>query len=525
MCWLWSGSHAANLARLFAFAVSHSESDTQTYDKGPMMGGLDRQFNRRGAAAARRNRKLVPEMLSMEERQLLSVFTVTNTSGDPGVAGSLPWAVSQANYKSPGLDYINFNIPGKGPFIIDINQTLYLNEQVVVNGLSQPGYNGSPLITVRGNSTVPSIFLLQLASSGSTIQGLAMSEYFGNAVTIFPGSNSNWIQNNWMGFYYDASNQVHLNSAHFDNTAGVGVQSNYNSIRMNTISGTYNGVIMLSGDAAGNWGGAVYTGNAIQYNRIGTDPTGSTAAGFGNAHSGIFFGAGAQGNYIGPGNVISGNSIIGVEFLHTKTVGNVVFGNFIGTNSTGAYAIPNGVGVLIANGSQGNAVGGSWGANLISGNTRGGVALGNPDYPGASGNWVVSNIFGLNVSQTAIIPGQDNAIGIQSGVSWTSVQYNVIAGSINNGIVVSDSTSNYIANNFIGRSTSGTAFANGAFGVAFLPKANWNWLVGNQYGSNRFGRAYVDPAAVGNVLTDLTSSARTSSIKAKARAKSLVARS
>ena len=326
-----------------------------------MQGRIGRLLGRRGGSSTRRRRSLAPEMLVMEARRLLSVYTVTNTSGDATVPGSLPWAVIQSDYTTPGLDYIVFDLQGPGPFVIDVNATQFLNEQVVVDATTQPGYNGTPLITVRGDANVPSVFLLTSKSSGSTIQGLAISNYTANAITVFPGSDGDYIQHNWLGFYKDASNQVHLNSALYSNTAGVGLQSNNTSIRWNTISGTYNGVILLNGNQSADGAGEVYRGNAVQYNFIGTDPTGATSTNYGNQHSGVFFGAGAKGNYIGPGNVISGNAIIGVEMLTQTSQSNVVFGNLIGTNAAGTSAIPNGVGVLLAQGAQGNVIGGPWG--------------------------------------------------------------------------------------------------------------------------------------------------------------------
>lgn len=484
-----------------------------------MRGRIGRLLGRGDGASRRRGRGFAPELMEMEARRLLSVYTVTNTSGDASTAGSLPWAAIQADYTTPGLDYIVFNIPGNGPFVIDVGASLFFNDRVVVDATSQPGYNGSPLITVRGNANVPSVFTLTPGSSGSLIQGFAVSNYFANAITILPGSDGDYIQYNWLGFYKDASNNVHLNSALHDNTAAVGLQSNYTVIQSNTISGTYNGVILLNGDESGDGTGDVYTGNVIRYNNIGTDPTASTSSGYGNAHSGVFLGAGAHNTYIGPGNVISGNAVIGVEMLTKGAQGNVVFANLIGTDIAGKTAIPNGVGVLLAQGAQGNVIGGPWGGNVVSGNLRAGVALGNPDYPGASGNYVHNNVIGLNAAQTAVIPGQDSGIGMQAGVTSTSVQYNVIAGNTNNGIVLANSTSNYMANNLIGMSGYGTAFPNGAFGVAFLAGANYNWLVGNAYGPNKFGKGYVDKAAVGNYTPDLVAAyvASQSAKKASAR--------
>ncbi|MDR3622068.1 MAG: NosD domain-containing protein [Paludisphaera borealis] len=453
-------------------------------------------------------KRFFPEVFGLEDRSLLSTFTVTNTSGDASTQGSLPWAIQQSNYSSPGLDIVKFNLQGAAPFIIDVNSTLYLNDQVVIDGESQPGYAGKPLVVVRGNASVPSIFLLQGAggqtSSGSTIQGLAMSNYTANAVTIFTSSQGNWIQNNYMGFYYDGSNTLHTNKQFTSQpAAGVGLQSSFNTIRFNTMSGLYNGV-NIGQDIGGSWSGAIYKTNSIQYNNIGTDPTGSTASGFGNDSDGVFLAAGAQENFIGPGDVLSGNKSSGVELLHPSTKLNVVFANMIGLDKSGMTAIPNGeLGVLIANGSGSNAVGGPFGGNVIAANPLGGISLGTASFPGAPGNWVQNNIVGLNVAQTAVVGTQAVGINVESGASANSITGNIVAGNSVNGFQVSNATGNYMASNFIGQASSGVWFPNKGFGVALLPKANSNWVVSNTFGSNGQGSIYVDSAAVGNALQDV----------------------
>src|SRR6476646_6843936 len=88
-----------------------------------------------------------------------NTYTVTTTSGSPFTSGSLPWAVAQANSHA-GLDFINFNIAGGGIRVITISTTLYLNDQVVIDGFSQPGYSGAPSIYVRGDANVTSVMLL-----------------------------------------------------------------------------------------------------------------------------------------------------------------------------------------------------------------------------------------------------------------------------------------------------------------------------------------------------------------------------
>lgn len=440
------------------------------------------------------------------------VYTVTNTSADRFLAGSLPWAVMQANYATPNaLDYIKFNIPGAGPFVITIDDTLYLNDQVVVDATSQPGYAGTPLVHVHGDGSVNSLFLLQndpaggnlVGSSVSTIQGLEMFNFLANAVTIFNTSQGNWIQRNWIGFHQEGA-AVSLNTGlgpGYLISRGLGIQSSWNTIRNNTISGVDNG-ITVGDDPLGGVTGPTYVTNSFSYNMIGCDPTGTTAAGYGNTSDGIFLGAGALEMWIGPGNVFSGMASSGVELFHSTNFHNIIFSNFIGTNASGTAAIPNGeLGVLLTNGAHENAVGGPWGANVISGNGLGGVALGTPEWGGAHGNWVQYNIIGLTADQTAAIPGQVNGgIALGAGSTVNTVEGNVVAGNSSNGIVATNTVGNSLSYNYIGKSSHGDLFSNGDFGIVLLDGANQNWVVGNFFGSNLKGNIWVSPGAWGNAF-------------------------
>src|SRR4029077_6502966 len=66
------------------------------------------------------------------------VVTNTNSQG----AGSLPAAIAAANQDSSPKT-ISFNLPGPAPWTITINSTLFITAPVVVDGTSQPGYDGS----------------------------------------------------------------------------------------------------------------------------------------------------------------------------------------------------------------------------------------------------------------------------------------------------------------------------------------------------------------------------------------------
>ena len=66
-------------------------------------------MNQIHARDRRRNRhKMRPDLMILEGRQLLSTFSVNNTSADPTITGSLPWAVGRANADG-GAETINFD--------------------------------------------------------------------------------------------------------------------------------------------------------------------------------------------------------------------------------------------------------------------------------------------------------------------------------------------------------------------------------------------------------------------------------
>ena len=83
-----------------------------------------------------------------------ATFTVTNTV-DSGV-GSLRWAIGQAN-GTAGVDTIAFNIAGAGvKTIAPLTILPTLTAPVTVDGTTQPGFAGAPLIELSGASCATS---------------------------------------------------------------------------------------------------------------------------------------------------------------------------------------------------------------------------------------------------------------------------------------------------------------------------------------------------------------------------------
>jgi hypothetical protein len=125
-----------------------------------------------------------------------TTYTVTNTA-DSG-AGSLRQAITDANTNG-GTDTIAFNIPGSGVHTIDVPTALpTITSPVIIDGTTQPGYVGSPVIELNGASagSGPGLSLAATASA-STVRGLAINRFVGNGILI--RGNGNIIAANYIG--------------------------------------------------------------------------------------------------------------------------------------------------------------------------------------------------------------------------------------------------------------------------------------------------------------------------------------
>lgn len=119
-----------------------------------------------GEARRRQRRRLRPTLLALEERQLLSTFTVTSTLDDGG-AGTLRWAVGQAN-STAGADTIDFDSSFNTPRTITLGGSqLDLSDTTGATTITGPAGG----VTVSGNdaSRVFQIDLQRITSAWHTI--------------------------------------------------------------------------------------------------------------------------------------------------------------------------------------------------------------------------------------------------------------------------------------------------------------------------------------------------------------------
>ncbi len=135
-------------------------------------------------------------------------FTVTSIGSSREVAGTLNWAVFQANYAGADVNYIFFDIPNvEGTAEIVLSEPLFLARLMILDATTQPGYNGRPIIRINANGFDSALLLVgnvagvppysdgSTATSGgnpaapgsnpvgSTIQGLQFFNYAQNAIS------------------------------------------------------------------------------------------------------------------------------------------------------------------------------------------------------------------------------------------------------------------------------------------------------------------------------------------------------
>ena len=488
-----------------------------------------------------------------------AAFLVT-TAADTGI-GSLRTAIDSAN-ANPGLASIGFSIPGGGVHTIRPTTPLpQVNNPVIIDGTSQSGYAGSPLIEIDGSLAGSAANGLVITGGNSTVRGLVINRFSGGG-----GANGNGIVLDVNGNNVIEGNFIGTNAAGTDTLpnggAGVvvmgssggnliggttpqsrnvlsgnfsGVALSYVNVGGNFVRGNYIGVNASGTAALGNYANGVFVnspnntvgglapgarnvisgnqfpgvyltvaanGTVVQGNYIGTDATGNAELG---ATNGVNV-QGASNTIIGDSsaggrNVIGGNLSPAVYILGPGASGNVVEGNYLGTNSSGTVGMSHGNGVVIDNATN-NTIGGSAAGtrNVISGNPFPGVDFIN----GSTGNKVIGNYIGTDASGLAAIPNSkgilinnspNNTVG---GI--TEAERNVISGNTTFGIETrgAGAAGSRIIRNFIGTDVSGSGnLGNGADGVVLNSSQDTVFI--NTIAFNK-GCGVFDSSGTGNLI-------------------------
>jgi hypothetical protein len=396
-----------------------------------------------------------PRLEWMEDRTLLSTFAVVNTA-DNG-PGSLRQAILDSNAATGQVNTIEFAIPGDGvQTIAPLSPLPTIVNPVLIDGESQPGYSGMPSIEIDGSGAGVADGLL-ITGSNISVRGLDVV---------------NFIQ-------------------------GAGIH--------------------ITGAAA--------TGDWIYGDLLGTNPAGTSAA---PNYTGVQIDAGASRNLIGTigdgvndlteRNLISGNQFDGVWINGPGTDANVVAGNFIGTDISGASPLINSTlaiwdpvnfeytiddDVVIAGGASGNRIGTDGGSADDVGERN--VVLGIGLYDsGTTENVIAGNFIGTDATGQHALAGNAGAgVFLTAGASsnWIGINPmggtashdmgNVIAGNGGYGVqLFTDDDDNVVSGNEIGTDLTGSiALPNLYGGINIMADSSDNTIGGTT-------------ASAGNLITD-----------------------
>jgi hypothetical protein len=422
-----------------------------------------------------------------------ATFTVTNTN-DAG-AGSLRQAITNAN-ATPAADVVNFNIPGAGPHTITPATPLpVITRPLTINGASEPDFAGTPVVQLNGTAAGPGADGLNVANAApaSVIRSVAINRFDRHGIVL--RSDGNTVEGCFLGtntagtaVLPNGRDGVSVFAGSANNSIGGSTAADRNLLSGNDRAGVY-----ITGAGA--------TGNAVRRNLIGTNLSGSAALPnrvgvwlSGGASNNTIGGAT---NAVR--NVISGNGGPGVLIGGGATQGNAVRGNTIGLNQAQNASVPNRTGVLIAAAAHGNTIGGTGSeANLISGNTVAGVEIGGPS---TSENLIRGNRIGLDGAGTSPEANNDGVVlrdgAEDNSVRANVISGNT---SIGVSIAGEGTSGNQVQANKIGTDPAGSVDLGNDFGVHIRLGASGNDIFGGNVisGNDVRGVDIQDPGTNGN---------------------------
>ncbi|MFT3894964.1 MAG: CSLREA domain-containing protein [Anaerolineales bacterium] len=406
---------------------------------------------------------------------------------------SLREAINIANSRQVA-DTIIFNIPGEAPFTIQPHSALpNVDDTVMIDGTTQPGYSGTPVIELDGTSAGEWVTGLVLAASDSTVKGLAVNRFGGDGLGVFGSRNT--VRDNYFG--------TDVTGATTQGAPGPGVGNYTVSVMPETcpiypIGTDFDGFVSESMDPLAPWSGI-----SVQF--VGTDGTEDipgcgrpetlgeasliyryklefeestqlasiavTGAAF-NGPDNILRVLDENKNVLGTAYTFGGNSFQTIYVGLQGVDGKIFYIDEFDTSSTwrfrqnfvinGPAPLGNhGNGVLIAGGATNNTVI----KNLISGNMANGVGIFNP---GTTGNVVQENYIGTDITGMQALGNAAPGVGIGDQAYNNFIIGNLISGNRSDGVAIFNAGTNgtTLQGNNIGTDASGMgALPNGGVGI------------------------------------------------------------
>ncbi len=381
--------------------------------------------------------------LSMDLRSPVNAaFTLTVTNTNDAGPGSLRQAILDANANA-GADAISFSIASGPQRIVLTSQLPVITDPLTIDGTTQPGFAGVPLIEIQPDGEVIGDGI-RITAGNSVLRGLVLNNCRGHAIVIETGG-SNVIEGNYIGT--DAVGAAVVGNLQ----SGVFILSSNN----NRVGGT---TAAARNVISGNFGNGVHmalgaSNNLVQGNYIGVNAAGTAAL---PNETGIVLFNNAPNNTIGGStaahrNVISGNRNMGISINSSDST--VIQGNYIGTNAAGDAAIANTFEGIRVSGGSNTLIGG---ATSTPGTAPGNVVL--SIFAGGSQTLIQGNLVGTNAAGTADIASAFWGVSVWGDTivgGSTPGTRNVISG-FSEGISFANSGGGSVLGNFIGTDITGT---------------------------------------------------------------------
>jgi hypothetical protein len=340
-----------------------------------------------------------------------TTFTVTNIS-DSG-AGSLRSAITMANIDPASTDTIEFNIGSSSKTIDLLSPLPSITGPVTIDGRTQPGFNGFPLVELNGTSAGGTACGLVLNSGLLRVHALVINRFGEDGVRVdnssHPDDDSDlgiygcWIGVNEFGNFPAANDGhgIHIKactnqSVHRIGEAGT---SSRNVISGNGVDGIHvTPTVRALTTIVNNHIGLGMDGTTVVAN--GDD--GVEAAPYYFYSNDYYAGETIYGTRIGStdagsGNVISGNTGCGIRFPNAPQAYAdhlPILRNHIGTDSAGTSKRGNGSYGILTGWGVSCRIGAEGAPNVIGGNTLSGIRLGGHDVS------IEHNFIGTNSVST-----------------------------------------------------------------------------------------------------------------------------
>ncbi len=414
-----------------------------------------------------------------------TAFTGNTNAGGPEVV------LNGASIATPESYGIGFRLGDNGSIVRGMVINGFSTQGILITGTNnrvEGCYIGTD---AAGSAAVPNTFAgieINGGATGNTVGGTTVT-----ARNVISGNDSQGVFIRGAGTTGNvvSGNYVGTNAS---GTAAVG--NGFAGVEIyqcagNTVGGAAAGAgNVLSGNSSQGVAIIAADNNTVAGNFVGLNAAGTGA--LGNGFGGVQIFDGATGNTIGgstPGarNVCSGNPTVGVSVSDAGSSGNVITGNYLGTNSAGTGAVPNGYsGASLYGGASENTVGPN---NVISGNSFQGVLIADPN---TDDNVVAGNLIGLNAAGSAALPNGWSGVELAQGAQGNTVggfsvaARNVISGNTNQGVSLNGANTmgNRVAGNYIGTNAAGTAVMGNAWpGVEIFSGASANTIGGVESGA------------------------------------------